>query len=190
MSGVQSRKKTRDTMGTLIAVYVRCSDPATAASLLVDQPHAFAESGSTFYAIEKSIEEYQPPVVEMGDLSKRFKTDVIWLAFQSVVDAFEFHHWHNGVYLRGLVYGCYGEERTWDQVRGEAEPWESEAFFQPSELESLLEYVANGTEVEEFKRIWRERIISPGNREPSVDAREAARKVAEFYRLPGWSLTG
>jgi len=176
-------------MGTLIAVYIRCSDPTTVASLLVDHPHAYTETGSTFYAIEKSIEEYQPPLAELKDLSKRLTTDVIWLAFQSVVDAFEFHHWNNGVYLRGLAYGCYVEERTWDQVYGEAEPWESKAFFQPSELELLLQYVGSDTEKEEFKRIWRERIIVPGNCEPSVDARETARKVAEFYRLPGWYLT-
>lgn len=176
-------------MGALIAVYVRCSDQTTVASLLVDHPQAFTEPGSAFYATEKSIQEYQPPVAELGALSKRLKTDVIWLAFQSVVDAFEFHHWNNGACLRSLVYGCYGEERTWDQVQGQAELWESEAFFQTSDLESLIEYAESDTRKEEFKRIWRERIIAPGNCEPSVDARETARMVAEFYCLPGWYLT-
>ncbi|MBI5568804.1 MAG: hypothetical protein HY914_02565 [Desulfomonile tiedjei] len=175
-------------MGTLIAIYVHCSDPMTASSFPADYPHAYTEDGCTFYAVEKPIEEWEPSLEELASISERFKTDVIWLSFQSAVEAFMFHHWSAGVYLRGLVYGCYEEERTWDQVYGSTEPWESEAFFDPAELQRLVDYAASDTEKKELRRIWRENDITRGRWDPPVDAREAARKVAEFYRLPGWGL--
>jgi hypothetical protein len=90
--------------------------------------------------------------------------------------------------VRSLVFGCYGDdERTWNQVEGLPEPWEREAFFDPRGLEIPLEFAQSEDEKRELERIWREAEIVPDRHEPSIDARETARAVAEFYHLPGWS---
>jgi hypothetical protein len=105
------------------------------------------------------------------EISKDFATDVFWLSFQSVVDAFQFHHWKEGVAVRSFVYGCFVEERIWERVEGYCEPWEKTVFFDPKELE----------------RIWREEEIAIGSAEPGMDARECAWKIAEYYEFPGWA---
>ena len=127
------------------------------------------------------------PEAELCGLSLRLDTDVLWLAFQSVVDAFEYQHWRSGVHLRSLVFGCYGEERTWERAEGEAEPWEQEAFFSPSDLAFWSE-AATDTERREYERIWATGSLASGQAVPCLDARKTAKKVAEFYRLPGWCL--
>ena len=132
-------------------------------------------------------EDFAPPVDDLAGLSADLATDVIWLSFQSVVDAFEFHHWRAGTILRALVFGCYEEERTWERVEGEAEAWEREAFFDPKALRHPLEYAKTDDEKRELERIWRDAELLPGRTEPSIDARESARKAAEHYHFPGWS---
>src|SRR5262249_32164524 len=55
-----------------------------------------------------------PPKRELMELSLRLKTDVLWLSFQSVVDAFQFHHWQSGNHLRSLVTA------SWRNTHGSA----------------------------------------------------------------------
>jgi hypothetical protein len=100
---------------------------------------------------------------------------------------FEFHHWRAGASLRSLVFGCYKEERTWERVEGEQEPWEQNALFDPNGLKSVLEYAKTDQEKRDFERIWREAELLPGRTEPSLDSRDAAWKVAEHFKFPGWS---
>jgi hypothetical protein len=78
-------------------------------------------------------------------------------------------------------------ERTWERAEGEAEPWEQDAFFSPSDLAFWSE-AATDTERREYERIWATGSLAPGQAMPCLDARKTVRKVAEFYRLPGWYL--
>lgn len=45
-------------------------------------------------------------------------------------------------------------------------------------------------EQREVLRIYREFELKPRNFLPNIDARETARAVATFYRLPGWNICG
>ena len=171
-------------MGTLTAIYVRATEPAKTAAVRAAYPAAFTEPGSEFYAVEDV--GFQPPETDLARLSADLDTDVLWLAFQSAADAFEFHHWRDGRHLRALVFGCRGEERTWERADGEPEAWEREAIFDPGHLAHALRY-ADAGEAAELRQIWAAGEILRGRLEPSLDAREVARAAAEFYRLPGWS---
>ena len=173
-------------VGTLCATYIRIPDLAKVPALLAEYPGAYTEPEMRFYRVEDRPWT-RPPEAGLRELSARLSTDVLWLAFQSVVDAFEYHHWRDGALLRTLVFGCYGGEGTWERAEGRIEPWEPEAIFDRERLSSWCEVVSEG-ERRECERIWREFDLAPGQTVPSLDARETARKVAEYYRLPGWSL--
>jgi hypothetical protein len=175
-------------MGTLNAFYVRGTGDATISGIRKIFPDATIESGQDFLGVVLANDAFEPPKDELVGLSSDLGTDVIWLSFQSVVDAFMFHRWRGGSLLRSLVFGCYGdEERMWNQVDGQPEPWEREAFFDSRTLEFLLQKIARGDEEKrEFERIWREMELVPDRAEPSIEARESARKVAEYYHFPGW----
>jgi len=166
-------------MGTLNAIYVRATEPAKVTALRDVHPTAYTEPG-----IE--ADSFVPLEADLASLSARLDTDVLWLGFQSVVDAFQFHHWRSGQHVRALVFGCFDQERTWERVEGRTEEWERAAFFDEKHLEHALKFVS-GQQAEELQRIWRDAEIIRGRTEPSLDARESARKVAEFYGLPGWS---
>jgi hypothetical protein len=151
-----------------------------------EYPSAFTEPGTAYFAIQDRSFDYDPPESKLRLLSAQLKTDVLWLAFQSVVDAFQFHHWIAGTHVRSLVYGCGGpEERMWERVEGKAEPWEWAAII---ERKPRPPGIVELDDVEEPDQQDREILPSPGQFEPALDARETARKVAEFYRLPGWWL--
>jgi hypothetical protein len=171
-------------MGTLNAVYVRVSTPEMAATLLAINAEAYTEPDSEFYAIKTS--EFDPDESVLAGLSLALDTDVLWVGFQSVVDAFQFHHWRSGRYLRALVFGCHDEERVWERADGDPEAWERNAMFGEKDLVYYLEE-ADEIDGRELNRIWRECEIVPGRIWPNLDARATAGAVAEFYRLPGWS---
>jgi hypothetical protein len=151
-------------MGTLNAIYVRASDPHTISALLSKLPLAYTEADTDFYAVDQPESRFECPEVELCDLSASLRTDVIWLAFQSVVDAFEFHHWRDGKHLRSLVYGCFEQERTWERVEGSGEPWERGALFDPRHLAIALEYTTDPGERREFERIYRRQTCLPARR--------------------------
>src|SRR4029453_826379 len=139
-----------------------------------------------FWGVRLPDDAFEPPERKLMDLSLRMTTDVIWLGFQSVVDAFQFHHWRAGEHLRSLVYGCFAEERTWERADGTPEPWEREVFFGQTELARALEFLESDDDKREVERIWRDAEIQPGRMEPSLDGRECARAVAQHFRFPGW----
>ena len=175
-------------MGTLNAIYVRAGNPDTAAALLAKYPKAYTEAGTDFYAIDQPEDRFRCPERELSELSAHLRTDVMWLSFQSVVDAFQFHHWRDGQQLRSLIYGCFEQERTWERVEGSPEPWEREALFDHGRLAIALKYAEDAAERRELERIYREADVSVGRTEPGIDGRERARDVAKHYRLPGWYL--
>ena|SRR2546421_6394050 len=175
-------------MGTLNAIYVRAADAQTVAALIAEQPTAYTEPGTDFFAIDRSIDDFRCPERQLAEISARLDTDVIWLSFQSVVDAFQFYHWRAGHHLRSLIYGSFEQERTWERVEGTSEIWERQALFEASRLEIGLKYARDAAEERELQRIYRDLELTAGSTEPSINARESARKVAECYRLPGWFL--
>jgi len=187
MRGV-SRHSTITIMGTWNAFYVRNSGDSTASAIRRKFPGAKFESGQEFVGVVLTNDASEPPADELAELSSDLATDVIWLSFQSALDGFQFHHWRSGQCVRSLVYGCFEQERTWERVEGAAEPWERDAFFRSSDLEIETRHAADAGARREIERIFREADLAPGRVTPSLNARECAWKVAEHYRLPGWSL--
>ncbi len=177
-------------MGTMNAVYVRKTDSDASEALLAKYRAAHTETDTDFFAVPQPDQQYQCPERQLLDLSAKLHTDVIWLSFQSTVDAFQFHHWCSGKHMRSIVYGCFERERTWERVEGDPEPWERQTFFNPRHLEIALKYAKDATERRELQRIYREAELSPGREEPSLDARECTWRVAEHFRFPGWGLAG
>jgi hypothetical protein len=176
-------------MGTLNALYLRAQGAVIAPAVRDLFPGAKLEPGPEFTGFTLSHDDFEPPIDELAELSAIFGTDIIWLSFQSVVDAFQFHHWREGTLLRSLVYGCHGDdERMWTQIDGQPEPWEQAALFNPSSLKFSLECAQSEEDKAEFKRIWQESELLPGRMEPFIDARETARAAATHYHLPGWGL--
>lgn len=172
-------------MGTSNAFYVRAPDPATAEAIRAAYPDAYTEKGSEFFAVDQADDRPVCPESELQSLSARLKSDVVWLSFQSVVDAFKFHHWRDGNHVRSLTYGCLNQGE-WERVEGDPEPWEAKVIF--GDLPGAVRFIDDPAHRQKIERVYRGRIIERGAAEPSLDARETARGVAEFYVLPGWSL--
>jgi hypothetical protein len=175
-------------MGTLNAIYVRAADTSVASALSAEYAQAYTEPGTQFFVVDQPVDRFRCPEAELMALSERLKTDVIWLSFQSDVDAFQFHHWRSGKHLRSLVYGCFDEDGTWERVEGWAEPWEDAILFDRHQLVHALQYIEDQGERRAVESVYRERKIVRGHTEPSLDAGETARRVARFFHLPGWGI--
>lgn len=173
-------------MGTWNVLYIRSKGDSTTPAIRQMFPDAEMEGGSEFIGIELPSDDYGSPTCDLVEISAKLDTDVIWLSFQSTVDAFQFRHWQAGKLVRSLVFGCY-EERMWTEAEGQPEPWERAAFFDAKALKISLECTANDEQKRELERIWREAELLPDRSEPNIDARESARKAAEYYQFPGWS---
>jgi hypothetical protein len=85
--------------------------------------------------------DHEPPRELMAELSRTGKTDVLWVSYQSVVDAFEFLHYQGGALVRELVYGCE-DSQVWERVSGKRQPWE------PWPDDPVI------GEMEPFPRVW------------------------------------
>ena len=120
--------------------------------------------------------------VKLLRLSRMFDAVVYWISYQTVVDAFQFHHWQGGNLLRSLVYGCC-RERTWERVEGVAESWEKEILFSAEVLASILSFYENPSDRARLERIWRDQLLLPGEDEPSLNAEEVAGRVIEALDL-------
>jgi hypothetical protein len=172
-------------MGTWNAFYVKAKHEAALSFFREEFPNADIAFARDFVGVRMPDDAFQAPETTLAEMSRRLNTEVIWLGFQSTVDAFQFHHWHDGELLRSLVFGCFGpEERTWERVEGKAETWERAAIFAPKSLEILLEYTPTDAERRDLLRIWREGELRPGRTEPNLDSRGCAHEVARFYGLP------
>ena len=173
-------------MGTMNAFYVRAQPESVTAALRTAFPMAKLEAGNGFTSVLMSDQDFEPPRERLAEFSAEFCTDVIWLGFQSVVDAFQFIHWQNGRTLRVLVYGCFGpDERTWEEISGDAEPWEKGAFFDDAQLKQLADDAASEREKQEYERIWLNQVLMPGRMEPMVSSKSAAWVVPHVEGCPG-----
>lgn len=65
-----------------------------------------------------------PAREELTAWSRELATDVLWMAVQPAVDAFEYLHYRGGDVVRVLIYGS-SVERVWEVVEGSAQPWET-----------------------------------------------------------------
>ena len=175
-------------MGTLNAFYVRIGPSQSRDLLLGSCPEAYTEEGSEYYAVEMPEDHFDVPTARLLQLSVDLGTSVIWLQFQSAVDSFHYCHWDRGAVVRTLVYGCFEMERTWERIEGASEAWESSTFFDAKELSRLLADFEDDEEQSRLKVIWSQEVLEVGSEFPMLDSRETARKVAEFYRLPGWGI--
>lgn len=181
-------------MGTLNAFYVRKVTDDADSAIRALFPSAVMTSNSQFIGVVLD-NQAETPVHELMALSARLETDVMWLSFQSVVDAFEYYRWNSGVLLRALVYGCYTQERTWERIEGQPEAWEQAAFFDPEDLALLLddeddddEDRLSDAEKQRLERFWQAGELIVGETIPILGAKRCALHVATHYQLPGWNL--
>ena len=174
-------------MGTWNAFYVRLKTNDVIAAVRRLFPTAAIESSAEYLGVQLGDDDFEAPEVALADLSARFDTDVMWLGFQSAVDAFQFHHWRSGRAMRNLVYGCFAEERTWERAEGESEPWERAVLFGQEELTHCLKYAGDDDQRDELRRIWRDAEILPGKMEPGLDSRGCVHMIAKHYGLPHYS---
>jgi hypothetical protein len=151
-------------------------------SLLGRHHEVRVEDGCEFAEV---LGDDQPRTLFLARLSKALHTDVVWLGFQSVVDAFEYRHWRNGECVRELVYGCYEEERRWERVTGQPQPWEDASLWTIGQRDAWMRDACSEGEREEIRAVWASR--RPRGWHPSVNGRETARAVAHYFRFPGWS---
>lgn len=86
-------------------------------------------------------------------------SELVFLSFHSVVEAFYYKHVVDGESQRELKYGCM-EQGVWEIVNGSPEDWEENAFDDDD--------------------------IESDSFEPIVDSREASRAAAEFFGFPDW----
>jgi hypothetical protein len=68
--------------------------------------------------------DVMPERTSLAAWSQELATDVLWMAVQPAVDAFEYVHYRGGAVLRVLVYGST-VERLWEAVEGHPQPWET-----------------------------------------------------------------
>ena len=174
-------------MGTMNAFYVRCRERNELAGIVAAFPEARMEQGADFQGFVLGVEDWEVPEETLRELSRKLSADVIYLAFQSVVDAFMYFRWNSGTLSRCLTYGCL-EERTWERIEGTPEPWEKMVFFNEQALKSAVENSDDEEQTERLRRIWSENILTPGETDPWLDSRESSREIARFYNLPGWGF--
>src|SRR5436190_3006000 len=86
-------------MGTWNAFYVKTKDEAAVSAVRAEFPDAEIEEAPEFIGVRLPDDAFEAPEETLAELPRRLKTDVMWLGFQSAVDAFQFHHWRAGKQL-------------------------------------------------------------------------------------------
>lgn len=163
--------------------YVRCGDDAEAlARVYAHYPDAVIDPPSTFASISVSDGENVNEATVM-DVAERLRAEVIFLGFASSTDSFAYTHCVYDRCVRHLRYGWEKEERWWESVEGEPEDWEHAAFFDEQQLEDMEALDPMRERVEAMFRRGR---VRAGMGWPIIDAREAARAVAVYFRLTDW----
>lgn len=172
-------------MGTWSGFYIRSRDEVAVSKVVKEFPDAAVERSAEYIGIRMD-DSFKVPEQFLSNLSSHLQTDVIWLAFQSTVDAFQFFHWQGGQLARALVYGCK-EERTWEKAEGASELWEAAVLFDPEALAFSITIHKDEAERIKLRRIWEEKEILPGRFLPNLDSRWCAHKIAAYYGLPHYS---
>jgi hypothetical protein len=178
-------------MGSMNDFFVRKVTDDAISAVRVMFPSAEIKTNSEYIRVLNITLREQ----ELVELSLRLETDVMWLSYQSVVDAFEYYHWQAGTLLRTLVYGCYTEERTWERIEGQPQAWERQFFFNSDDLVFLLdddeedeEDRLNSEEKQRLEQFWQAGELMIGENVPILGAQRCAFHIATYYRFPGWEM--
>ncbi|MFN7141498.1 MAG: hypothetical protein ACK4UN_19395, partial [Limisphaerales bacterium] len=171
-------------MSTYNAFYVRkqAPDDVTRAEILKLYPDAHVETLPDFIGAVLSRNEYTPAEEALSQLSEKLDTDIIWVGYQTAVEAFVYHHWRVGTQLRALRYGC-ASEGTWDRVEGEVEPWERDAFWNDGDLDGWLEDAETENERQKLRKLWKDCRLVQGETVPMAGSDAAVEVVMEHYGL-------
>lgn len=171
-------------MGQMFRLYIKCEHESSLEMIRARYPTALIESPSLFASATVETDEYFR--IEDGErISQELEAEIIYLAFSSVTDSFQFTHCMHGKTLRHLRYGMF-EQGLWEEVAGPAEPWETEAFFPDSATKFLADFDPGNPDYERLSEIYGRRIVSVSKTHPMIDARESARTAAMYYRLTDW----
>jgi len=81
-----------------------------------------------------------------------------------------------------LWYGC-ANEGVWERADGQAEPWEAQEFWSQDALEGALECAESDSECRKLEQLWKEKVISNGQTEPSVSSEDAVHAAMKHYGL-------
>jgi hypothetical protein len=121
------------------------------------------------------------------DASRDFG-EAIGIAIQTVADVIVYDHFVAGQRARGLTYAG---EAGWVRVVGEAEPWESRAFFSETKLAELLAALedeltgdALARDQAELERLWKTNRLEEGTQRPSVEPAAVRRAIERHFALP------
>lgn len=171
-------------MGSMIRIYLKCEHESALEKMRAQYPDAHVESPSLFAsAVVEPDECFTPSDGER--ISKALNTEIIYLAFSSVTDSFQFTHCVQGRALRHLQYGMC-EQGLWEEVAGLAEAWEVPAFFPPDSMEVPVDYGPDDPDYERLSEIFSKRLVRVFEIYPMINARESARAAAKHYRLTDW----
>ena len=145
-------------MGTMFTVYI--SKDRSLKKPAIDFEHL--ENNDKWFACILPKESYDCDESLISRLSLVYGT-VVFMGFQSTVDAFQFVFAKDGQISRKLIYGCYQIQDEWEVVEGEAQEWEEEILRND-------EFVAE-VGLNQF-----------------IDAREVCRHIATHFDFPGWQF--
>jgi hypothetical protein len=169
-------------MGSMVQLYVRCDDQTAVVQLSRRFPDASIEPPSAFASVPMVSDEPMVPA-ELDRISKELGTEIIYLAFSSVTDSFQFTRSISGSTVRHLQYGMYVEQGLWEEVGGSAEEWEKPAFFT---RDMPADELQDHPDRDRIAEIYAKGTVSGGEIYPMIDARESARAAAVHYRLTDW----
>ena len=141
----------------------------TCAAILSLYPKAQIETALNFMGGVLSSVDFEPPEQKLSALSAKLATDVIWVSYQSTAGSFIFHHWHNGLHLRALAYGCV-KEGHWDRVEGQVESWEKDCFWDDESLAMMLEVTKSDGERRKLQKLWNDGVLINGEAWESTQA--------------------
>jgi hypothetical protein len=118
------------------------------------------------------------------EISAGLRTEVICLYGQTVVDAYGYWHYCDGVLKRCLIYG-FREQGVWDRAIGTADVWEDKILFN---MERFADFIEDSPEdeVAKYQEIWRTREIQRGSAYPMMNNFDVKAMGLEL-KLPGFS---
>jgi hypothetical protein len=142
-------------MGSMAGLYIKVTEKRPMKTILEKFPNALLEPPSEFALVEVDWEQYCMPETILA-LSQQLKTEVIFLAFDSVSDSLTFTRANSEQILRHLDGN---RDWGWSAVVGTPESWETQAFFD----ESVLEHIDDEAYLAEVKQFLANKTLTKPN---------------------------
>jgi len=171
-------------MGSSTDLYIRCGSANELAEIRVHYPSASLDAGAKFARISVSGHARFRPA-DVRAIADQTQKEVIYLSFSSVTDSLQFTRCTPGTLHRHLQHGMYVEQGLWEEVEGDPEPWEPEAFF-PAKMIQGWDDPDDREQKRRMEELYDRRFVVQGETDHLVDGRESARSAAHFYSLSGW----